>query len=204
MQVGADKQAARMQQRKTQPERRAETQRALVSAARALFAEKGYANTGTPEIVARAGVTRGALYHHYADKQALFEAVVGEEQLMLTMASNAVAASGEEPGPVKALVGYGEAFVAAMAEPGRRQILLVDGPAVLGHQRLAALSAARGSAALAALVSAALAAKAIRDLPAEPLVELLQALFDRAAQAAPARLADYRKTIKALIRGLKD
>lgn len=190
-----------MQQRKTQAERRAETQRALVSAARQLFADKGYADTGTPEIVALAGVTRGALYHHFADKLALFAAVVGQEQLMLAMESNAAA---DDTGPVKALVAYGEACVAAMQAPGRRQILLIDAPAVLRQETLKALQAARGSSALTGLVRGAIAAKAIRDLPAEPLAALLQALFDRAAQAAPEALTDYRKTIKALIRGLRD
>ncbi|MGV8854547.1 MAG: TetR/AcrR family transcriptional regulator [Devosia sp.] len=193
-----------MQQRKTQAERRAETQRALVSAARQLFADKGYADTGTPEIVALAGVTRGALYHHFADKLALFAAVVGQEQLMLAMESNAAAAGADDTGPVKALVAYGEACVAAMQAPGRRQILLIDAPAVLRQETLKALQAARGSSALTGLVRGAIAAKAIRDLPAETLAALLQALFDRAAQAAPEALTDYRKTIKALIRGLKD
>ena len=64
--------------RKTQEERREATRRALNTAARRQFAESGYAATNTPAIAAAAGVTRGALYHHFADKQALFEAVVEE------------------------------------------------------------------------------------------------------------------------------
>jgi len=189
--------------RKTQADRRTETQRALVTAARTLFAKKGYALTSTPEIVALAGVTRGALYHHFADKLALFEAVAAQEQMLATMAINAAIAHEDEPGPVKALVAGGDAFLDAMQDAGRRQILLVDAPAVLGRDRLDALVASHAMGPLIARVGAAVDAKAIRDLPVEPLAQLLNAVFDRAAQAAPEELSDYRKSIKALIRGLK-
>lgn len=192
-----------MQVRQTQAERRAETQRALVVAARQLFATKGYAATSTPEIVAQAGVTRGALYHHFADKMALFAAVVGQEQTLLAMAVNAATAGEDQPGPVKALVAGGDAFLDAMQDPGRRQILLVDAPAVLGRARVDEMVAHNGLGTLIAQLDTAIAAKAIRELPVIPLAHLLNALFDRAAQAAPEELADYRKAIKALIRGLK-
>ncbi len=189
--------------RRTQAERRAETQRALLGAARRLFAEKGYAGTGTPEIVAAAGVTRGALYHHYADKTALFAAVVEEEHALLALAINAAAEGEDEPGPVRALIAGGDAFLDAMQDEGRRRILLVDAPAVLGRAVLDGIDARHGLRTLIEGVEAAIAAKAIRDLPVLPLAHLLNALFDRAALARPEELPDYRKAIKALIRGLK-
>jgi len=189
--------------RKSQADRRADTQLALVTAARGLFAQKGYAGTSTPEIATLAGVTRGALYHHFADKLALFEAVATQEQMLVTMAVNAATAGDDEPGPVKALVAGGDAFLDAMQDPGRRQILLVDAPAVLGRARLDALVASHGIGPLIARVRTAMDAEAIRTLPAEPLAHLLHALFDRAAEAGPDQLNDYRKAIKALIRGLK-
>ena len=158
--------------RRSQEQRRADTQRALLGAARQMFGAKGYAATGTPEIVAAAGVTRGALYHHYADKLALFQAVVEQE-------------------------------LDAMREPGRRQILLVDAPAVLGRTRLDSIDGRYGLRTLIAGVTAAVDAKAIKALPVLPLAHLLNALFDRAAMAEADELADYRKTIKALLRGLK-
>ncbi|WP_367178621.1 helix-turn-helix domain-containing protein [Devosia sp.] len=91
-------------QRRTQEERRDATRRALIAAARRQFAENGYAATNTPAIAAEAGVTRGALYHHFADKQALFEAVVEEEHALLALAINAAAEAEDEPGPVRALI----------------------------------------------------------------------------------------------------
>lgn len=189
--------------RRTQAERRAETRRALISAARRQFAELGYAGTNTPDIVAAAGVTRGALYHHFADKKALFAAVVEEEHALLAMAINAATETDDEPGPVKALIGGGDAYLSAMQDPGRRRILLIDAPAVLESNVLGEIHARFGLKTLLDGVTNAIGAGAIRDLPTEPLAQLLDALFDRAALAPPDQLADYRKVVKALIRGLK-
>jgi len=190
-------------ERRSQESRRAATRKMLVSAARRLFAEKGYAATGTPEIVAAAGVTRGALYHHFADKADLFRTVVEEEHVLLSMTVNAAAETGDEPGPVRTLVEGADAFLSAMQEPGRRRILLVDAPAVLGRAELDAIDARYGLRKLVQDVEAAMKAKAIRDLPAMRLAHLLRALFDRAALADAGELPDYRKAIRALIRGLK-
>jgi AcrR family transcriptional regulator len=191
-----------MQAPRRQADRRAATRQHLVSAARALFAEKGYAETGTPEIVAKAGVTRGALYHHFPDKAALFAAVVEEEHALIALTINA-AAEVDEPGPVKALTAGGDGFLSAMQDPGRRRILLVDAPAVLGRAALDAIDARHGLKTLIAGVEAAIAAKAIRDLPATPLAHLLNALYDRAALAPADETAAYRKVIRALIKGLR-
>ncbi|CAN7572495.1 helix-turn-helix domain-containing protein [Devosia sp. LjRoot3] len=190
-------------QRRTQEERRDATRRALIAAARRQFAENGYAATNTPAIAAEAGVTRGALYHHFADKQALFEAVVEEEHALLALAINAAAEAEDEPGPVRALIEGGDAYLAAMQDPGRRRILLIEAPAVIARERLEAINSRFGLKTLVEGVAAAVAAGAIRDLPVLPLAQLLDALFDRAALAPAEELADYRKTIKALIRGLK-
>lgn len=190
-------------QRRTQEERRDATRRALIAAARRQFAESGYAATNTPAIATEAGVTRGALYHHFADKQALFEAVVEEEHALLALAINAAAESDDEPGPVRALIEGGDAYLAAMQDPGRRRILLIDAPAVIAREKLEAINARFGLKTLVEGVEAAVSADAIRDLPVLPLAQLLDALFDRAALAPAEELADYRKAIKALIRGLK-
>lgn len=193
-----------MEVRRRQQDRRAETRRALVAAARTLFAQKGYAGTSTPDIVAAAGVTRGALYHHFADKQALFAAVVEEEHALLALTIHQAAEGGEdEPGPIKALIRGGEGFIAAMQDPGRRRILISDAPAVLGRERVDEIDARHGLRTLIEGVEAAREAGALRDLPTLPLAHLLNAMFDRAAEAPPHEVDDYRKAMKAIIRGLR-
>lgn len=190
-------------QRRRQADRTAATRMKLIAAARALFAEKGYAATSTPEVVAAAGVTRGALYHHFVDKLDLFRTVVEEEHALLAMAINAAAGEDDELGPVKALLQGGDAFLTAMQDEGRRRILLVEAPAVLGRAELDAIDARHGLRTLVEGLSAAMEAKAIRELPLVPLAHLLGALFDRAALADAEALPDYRKAVRALIRGLK-
>lgn len=192
-----------MELRRTQAERREQTQRHLIAAARKLFAEKGFAATSTPDIVAAAGVTRGALYHHFADKTALFATVLEEEHLLVAMAINAGAGHDEETGPIKALLAGCDAFLDAMQDPGRRRIMLVDAPAVLGRAAVDEIDARHGKDTLICGLRDAMDAGALRKLPVETLANLFGALFDRAALAAPDELADYRKSIKALIRGLK-
>ncbi len=191
-----------MQERRTQEARRQATRQALLLAARRHFAERGYAETNTPEVVAEAGVTRGALYHHFADKKALFRAVVEAEHARLAAAITE-AADSDEPGPVRALIDGGDAYLTAMEDAGRRRILLIDAPAVLERDVLDSINARYGLKTLIEGVGAAMSAGAIRDLPVEALAQLLDAMFDRAAFAPPEQLAGYRKAIRALIRGLK-
>jgi AcrR family transcriptional regulator len=117
-------------------DRRAErgeaTRAAIVRAARELFSSRGYAAVGTTEVVERAGVTRGAMYHHFSEKKALFRAVYEqvEQELVETTASKMHAT--EDPWEV--LVTGARAFFDACTDPALRQIGLVDAPAVLGWQ----------------------------------------------------------------------
>ena len=129
--------------------------------------------------------------------------MVEEEHALLAMAINGATAGEDEPGPVKALIEGGDAFLSAMQDPGRRRILLIDAPAVLGRDMVDAIDGRHGLRTLVEGVEAAIDAKSIRDLPLLPLAHLLNALFDRAALADPEGLGDYRKAIRALIRGLK-
>ncbi|MER8843654.1 MULTISPECIES: TetR/AcrR family transcriptional regulator [Mesorhizobium] len=182
---------------------RTETTRAeLISAARELFTEKSYAETGTPEIVAAAGVTRGALYHHFADKQALFAAVV--EQEAAAVAREIDRASPPSLSARDALIAGSDAYLTAMRVPGRTRLLLLDGPAVLGRAEMDAIDNRHGNRSLREGLVAAMRTQSMKRLPPEALTALLAAAFDRAALAIEAGASgeDYRAVLTALIDGL--
>ena len=118
--------------RRTQAQRRAATRRALLDAARSMFAEKGYHETAAEEIVRRAGMTRGALYHHYEDKKDLFRAVVDEMEVEID--EEIEAAERARPDlPEAVMAGY-RAFVDAVLDPEMRRTFFLDGPSVLGWE----------------------------------------------------------------------
>jgi AcrR family transcriptional regulator len=110
---------------------RADTTRAaLISAARELFAQRGYADVGTEEIVARAGVTRGALYHHFTDKRDLFRAV--HEQLEAELVASIGQRIDGIDDPWELMVTGTRSFLDACTDPAIMRISLLDAPAVLG------------------------------------------------------------------------
>ncbi len=187
-----------MQETKTNAQRREETTARLLTAARALFVENGYADTGTPAIVAKAGVTRGALYHHFSDKQALFKAVVEAE-------SNAVRddidrKTAKAKTPTDALILGAEVYMQAMREPGRLRLLLIDGPAVLGVTEMRAIDEAGAGHSLAeGLIE--LLPDSVPAQRIECLADLLSAMFDRAALAVAegGDEQEYRQCLRAII-----
>src|ERR1700751_2752847 len=109
-----------------------QTSAALIAAARQLFAQRGYADVGTEEIVRAAGVTRGALYHHFAGKRDLFEAVYERIEVELAERIAATALQDNPASPREAMGAGTEMFLAASAEPETQRIVLLDGPSVLG------------------------------------------------------------------------
>lgn len=191
-----------VESRRSKAERRAETRGQLLAAARQLFAERGFAETGTPDIVAAAGVTRGALYHHFADKTALFAAVVEAEHAAVAESIEAAGDAMPED-PVAALLAGGDAFFAAMRDEGRRRILLVDAPAVLGRAALDEIDARHGLETLVCGLRDAMEAGAIKRLPVEPLAQLFGALFDRAALAPVERQEEFQEAMAAMVEGLR-
>ncbi|GGC59994.1 TetR/AcrR family transcriptional regulator [Chelatococcus reniformis] len=181
-------------------ERSDATRAALVAAARALFVEKGYAGTSTPEIVAAAGVTRGALYHHFEDKRALFRAVANQEAIAVADAIETAAAADSPAGD--AMLAGSVAYLEAMTVPGRTRLLLTDGPAVLGAAEVSDLDDANAARTLREGLEAAAAESGASDLPIQALVVLLSAAFDRAAIAIEAggNPAEFKAAMQQLIR----
>ncbi len=169
--------------RRSQAERRAATRGALLGAARELFAAEGYSGVSTEELVRRAGVTRGALYHHFADKRDLFRALVEElerelEEVVLGVAREALKKSGDAG---EAYAAGFDAFLDACARPEFGRVLFVDGPSALGweewHEIDARYALAQTEAGLRALISAGL----MEDRPVGPLARLLHGASIEAA-----------------------
>lgn len=158
---------------RSQADRRATTQAALLTAARALFAERGFAGVGAPEIADAAGVTRGAITHHFLDKTGLFRAVIQAEAQAVAKALALV------PDGPDALRQGTRLWFQTMQEKGRVRLLLIDGPAVLGPADMAQIDAETGGGTLAQ----ALAEAAPGRDPAQMAVlgDILSAGFDRAA-----------------------
>jgi AcrR family transcriptional regulator len=164
--------------RETQAARTARTRGALLEAARELFAEKGFAETGRDEIASRAGVTRGALYHHFASKSDVMAAVC--EQLQAELVARVVGAGLEGKDVREQLHRACRAYMDACADPSIAQIL-ADAPAVLGIKECRALDAA----SCVPLLEAAFASGAAEGLevPGDPavLASLLLGLLNEGA-----------------------
>jgi AcrR family transcriptional regulator len=170
---------------------------ALIAAGRRLFIEKGYAETSTPEIVAAANVTRGALYHHFEDKAALFRALIVSESEKVAGEINI--ATQHCTDAAQALDTGTDAYLDAMTVPGRTRLLLIDGPAVLGRQEMDAIDRETSGGTIVVGLSAALGRAA--DARMEAQGRLLSAAFERAALdiAAGADPVLYRAELKRML-----
>lgn len=131
----------RMDAKSWKQEQADRTREQLLETARRLFVDKGYADTPLEELVAQAGMTRGALYHHFKDKRALFDAVV--ERTIEQMGDRVAAISRERAAQQSKHKRHPARYVAALevlldelGDPATRRLVLVDGPAVLGRERL--------------------------------------------------------------------
>ncbi|MFT5500121.1 MAG: AcrR family transcriptional regulator [Woeseiaceae bacterium] len=110
-----------------------ETAERLLGIARKAFSEQGFAASRTEQIIARAGVTKGALYHHFSSKKDLFEAVYRSVEDEVAARISAAVAAIEDPW--EQLLGGCYAYLEACQDPGLQRILRVDGPSVLGLER---------------------------------------------------------------------
>ncbi len=167
--------------RRTQAQRAEATRSALIAAARRLFTERGYDAVGTEEIVRAAGVTRGALYHHFGGKSGLLDAAYEQLETESTERVARIVLGSELESPLQAMKAGIEAFLDECAEPELRQIALHDAPAVLGWDRWREIGAANGLGLIEASLAAAIEAGEIRDLPVRPMAHLLLGALDEAA-----------------------
>jgi AcrR family transcriptional regulator len=156
------------------------TRTALIATARELFAERGYAAVGTEEIVRATGVTRGALYHHFAGKRELFAAVYEdvERQLVERIAASAISSAGD---PLQALHAGAQAFLDACEDPAVRRIALVDAPSVLGWEQWREIGLRYGFGLVQGTVQAAMDSGLIDPQPVLPLAHLLLGAIDEGA-----------------------
>ena len=188
----------------SQQERARSTQVALVAAARELFAERGYEDVPADEIVRAAGLTRGALYHHYAHKRALFEAVFEELEAEMTAEIAEVISRSD---PTKLIPSALSAFLDICTRPEVLRIALTDAPAVLGWAEWRAIEARHGLALVRAGIELMTADRADRP-PVELTAQLVLSAVVEAALViahAPDRKrarADAERALNALMDGL--
>lgn len=190
------------------PRRKAEqseaTQAALVAAARELFAQRGYGAVGTEEIVRAAGVTRGALYHHFGAKEDLFRAVYEEveAELVQRIATEAMTAAD----PLEALAAGAHAVLEACEDPAVQRIALIDAPSVLGWEAWREIGMRYGLGLVEATLQAAIDAGVLAPQPVRPLAHLLLGAIDEGAMlvARADDIAAARAEVSASIAGLLD
>ncbi len=177
-----------------------------MAAARRLFTERGYDGVGTEEIVRAAGVTRGALYHHFGGKAELLEAVYERLEAESTERVARVVLGSDLESPLEAMKAGVEAFLDECAEPELQRIALHDAPAVLGWDRWREIAAANGLGLIEASLTAAIEAGEIRPLPAKPMAHLLLGALDEAAMLVarsddPASRAEVTAVLLLLLDG---
>ena len=169
--------------RRTQAERREGTRLALVRAAGDLFAQKGFAGVTIGEVVVHAGMTKGALYHHFSDKRELFRAVVedveaGVDGLVAEAAGRAHRAGDD---PLEMFLAATRAYLEACLRPEVRRVLLLDGPAVLGWREWHEADAAHAVAQIQDGLDALAAGGLMSARPSGPMAHLIHGALTEAA-----------------------
>jgi AcrR family transcriptional regulator len=173
--------SAPSRERRTQAGRSAATRDALVAAGRRLFAEHGFAEVATDTIVAAAGVTRGALYHQFADKTALFDAVLEAVEADIARRLAEEAATAGITDPVEALRHAVRTWLEICVEPEIHRIALIDGPSVLGWTHWRQVCQKHVFGLVQALLALGIELGRIRPLPVGPLAHVFMGAGDEAA-----------------------
>ena len=167
--------------RRTQGERTAQTRAALITAARRLFGAEGFAEVGAERIAHEAGMTRGALYHQFADKADLFAAVLEEAEAEIAQRV-ALAVAGFDPADtIGMLLAGSDAWLDASAEPDLQRIVLLDGPSVLGWARWREICLRHTVGLIAALLQDGIDRGVLPPQPVQALTHVLVGAVDEAA-----------------------
>jgi AcrR family transcriptional regulator len=183
------------------------TRDALIDAGHDLFAKHGYPGVGTEEIVARARVTRGALYHHFEDKRDLFRAV--HERVERELVERVAARMESVADPWELMVAGTRAFLDACGDPAVKQIALTDAPAVLGWDEWREIDTRYGLGLTRAALAGAIEAGVVRPLPLGTMSHLLVAALAEAAfvianaDDPEATRADVETALLELLEGLR-
>jgi len=157
----------------TQAERTEATRGRLISTARRLFAERGFAATSTEEILGEAGVSRGALYHHFPSKTDLFRATFEAVEDDLTAQVLAAAAGSGETDPMRILELGVAAFLDQCVNPEVQRIVMLDGPNVLGWDTWHELDERYAFGTLKTVLTVAAQLGRIEEAAVDPLANLL-------------------------------
>ena len=190
-----------------QAERRAATTEAILKAGRRLFGEQGFAATTIDDIAEAARVAKGAVYHHFATKEAVFEAVFDQVSHDLVLEIDRAART--ERDVLAAMVAGTQHYFAACAKGPTGQIILRDGPAVLGWERWREIDARHFGGKIPRALAAAMDAGLIARQPVEPLARLLLGAVTEAAVACAGRAdvlkagGEYSRAFKSLLEALR-
>jgi AcrR family transcriptional regulator len=157
----------------TQAERTEATRGRLITTARRLFAERGFAATSTEEILSEAAVSRGALYHHFPSKTDLFQATFEQVEDELTERVLLGASIGGESDPIRILQLGFDAFLEQCVNPEVQRIVMLDGPTVLGWDLWHELDERYGFGTIKAVLTVAADIGRIEPSTVEPLAHLL-------------------------------
>ncbi|HEV3095693.1 MAG TPA: TetR/AcrR family transcriptional regulator [Candidatus Dormibacteraeota bacterium] len=191
---------------RTQAERSAATRQALEAAARRLWGERGYAEVSTPEIAEAAGVTRGAMYHQFPDKTALFVAVLETVESAVIDRLLAAVGAAQPKTPADALHAAADAWLDIASEPEVRQLVLLDAPSILGWAGFREISLRYGLGMTEQLLGTAIEAGQLKPQPVRSLATVMIGALDEAAMSiANAEDPDQeRENVRAVVHDLID
>jgi AcrR family transcriptional regulator len=179
----------------------------LVTVARQLFSQRGYAAVSTEEVVRTAQVTRGALYHHFAGKRELFLAVFEEAQREI--AARIEQAALAAPDAWAGLLAGCRAFLEVSLDPGLQRLVMLDAPAVLGWEMWRQVDAVHGLSSLKAGLKELIEAGLIKSQPLDALAHLLSGAMNEAAlwiaqsPDPPQALQEAMATLEVLLEGVR-